>query len=211
MKCKIPPRPLSEKEQERINQRNIKSNDRVFNYVGRLITLSLREKAGFGHTRFRRFNDGGTELGQWYIDRYSVEGEAAQDYAVTSYYALRSELLYIGWDPEVELWRDDVFETLAPPADGMTRSRRDMRADMIEYAKKISFYVREMISMDALELHDTNRFGYSRLNVVLHPVRDRYLGLMRLYLRLDREGYNAELKKALDEFNALGIFKEEKL
>lgn len=211
MKCKIPPRPLSEEEQKKIARKHIKANDRVFNYVGRLTTVYLREKAGFGYTRFSRFNDGSNEIGRWYIDKYTEEGEAAEDYAVMGYYGLRDECRYFNWDPEAELWRDDVFEKLAPSAAGLTKSQRKKRADLIDYAEKISFYVREMLCMYAKELHDTNGFGTFRINVVLHPVRDRYLELMRMYLHSDWDGYNAELKRVLDEFNEMKIYKEEYL
>lgn len=211
MKCRIPPRPLTEKQQEKISQRHIKQNDLIFNYVGRLISVSLRKNAGFGHTRFSRYNDSSFELGRAYIDRYSTDGDADEEYAVTSYYALRHDLRYISWDPEVELWREEVFDTLVPMPRGLTKRERDEHAGLVGYAKGISFYVREMLCMAAKELNNTNDFGRVRLNRVMHPVRDRYLGLMRLYIAGDRVGFFAELQKALDEFNALGFFKEEKL
>lgn len=61
--------------------------------------------------------------------------------------------------------------------------------------------------MSALELHDTNGFGAEvRLNRVFHPVRDRYLNLMRTYIAKDYAAFKAELVAARDEFNALSVF-----
>jgi hypothetical protein len=158
----------------------------------------------------KRLNDNAYDLGVWYIDRYSeTPDKSAEDYAVDSYYALRRDLRCYGWDPETELWSDDVFERMVS-FDGLSKNKRDELSDLIAYAKGLSFYVREMLCMNALELHDTNGFGAEkRLNAVFHPVRDRYLGLMRHYITKNREAYMAELRAARDEFNALGIYKAE--
>ena len=164
MKCRAPKPAVSEKEQKKINQRNIEKNDRILNYASRLLFVYLREKAGFGRKRFERYNNGSQETGRWYIERYSTEADTDDDYAVTSYYALRSHLRYFNWDPETELWTDDVFDTLVPLPDGMTRSQRTQHAALVGYAKGISFYVRELLCMAAKELHDANGFGRERLN-----------------------------------------------
>ena len=211
MKCRIPPRPLTEKQQKKADKYLIQQNSRVLNYVGRLIAVYLHENAGFGHTRFSRYNDRSYELGRAYIDRFTTAEEEAEEYAVTSYYAIRHDLRYIGWFAEFELWQDDVFDTLAPPSTGMTRSQRQQRAALIGYAKGISFYAREMMCIAAKELNESNGFGCVRINKVLHPVRDRYLKLMKMYIAQENEALKAELQNALDEFNALGFFKEEKL
>ena len=210
MKCNLANRALTQSEIDAVNKRTVRMNDRIFNYIGRLVVISVRKNAGFGVDRMKRFNDNAYDLGRRYIDRYSeTPDRTAEEYAVDSYYALRRDLRYYGWDPEVELWSDDVFDRMVS-FDGISRKKRDEYSKLIEYAKGLSFYVREMLCMNAMELHDTNGFGADkRLNVVFHPVRDRYLELMRYYITNNREAYMAELRAARDEFNALGIYKAE--
>lgn len=212
MKCRAPrpPRPKKKYTGWQEKQNVIQKNSLTLNYVSRLIFVYLREKAGFGRKRFERYNNGSQDTGRWYIERYSTEADTDQDYAVTSYYALRSHLRYFNWDPETELWADDVFDTLVS-TDGIVRSKREIIAKNVEYARGISFYAREMLCMAAKELHDTNGFGRERLNAVLHPVRDRYLELMRLYISESSVAYWDELQKAVDEFNAIGFFQKEEL
>ena len=210
MKCRLPPKEPTEKQLQEEREANIRSNDQVFNYVGRLLAISVRKNAGFGIVRFERFNDNSHDIGQEFIKRYSSDCDKDEDYAVYSYYALRRELCYIGWDPEVELWADDVFDKYF--MQGGSRSQRQKQAAFVGYAKGISFYTREMLCMSALELNRTNKFGAERLNRVFHPVRDTYLNLMGIYLRQDIAGYFVELRRVQKEFNELGIFKsEEKL
>lgn len=209
MNCIIPPPPPTEKEQEKILQRNIRHNNRFINYVGRLTAISLRENAGFGAVRFDRFNNGAADLGRVYIDDYGPADKDATEYAVDSYYVIARDCRAFGWDPEVELWRDEVFDTLLPRTGYLTRSQREQRDDRLAYAKAISFYTREMLCMNAMELHETNGLGREKLNRIIHPIRDRYLNLMRLYLTQDDAGYMKELRDVLDAFNALGFYKEE--
>lgn len=210
MKCKIPEREPTEKEMAAMEKRNIKSNDRVFNYVSRLISISIRKNAGFGVKRFSRFNSNSYDIGQYYINRYG-EGETdPEEYAVDSYYALRRDLRAIGWDAEKELWSDDIFDTFES-MHGLSKKKRVELAGFIGYAKAISFYTREMICMSAMGLHEDFGFGAERLNVVMHPVRDRYLNLMRIFIhnKKNRAAYDAEMRAVLDEFNELKIFVKE--
>lgn len=207
MKCNLSHRKPTQAQIESQNQSVIRMNDRVFDYISRLLAISLRENAGFGAARFSRLSDNAYELGRDYIDRYSwSKDKRDEEYAVDSYYALRRDLRCYGWDPETELWSDEVFDHMASYK-GLSRSKRDELAVLIAYAKGISFYVREMLCMSALELHDTNGFGAEvRLNRVFHPVRDRYLNLMRTYIAKDYASFKAELVAARDEFNALSVF-----
>lgn len=213
MKCKLPERELTEAEQKRREQSGIRANDAIFNHVGRLINISLHKNAGFGISRFKRFNDGSYDIGRYYIEEYSSDDDKdAEEYAVDSYYALRRDLRAFGWDADKELWTDSVFDSFQRTR-GLSLRQREELKNYIGYAKTISFYVREMICMSAMELHDTFGFGVERLNRVMHPVRDRYLKLMRILIRdkSDRTAYKAELKGVLDEFNDMKIFTPEQL
>ena len=206
MKCNLANRKPTQAQIEAQNQSVIRMNDRVFDYVGQLIAISLHQNAGFGAARFKRMSDNAYDLGRDYIERYSWSADKRdEEYAVDSYYALRRDLRYYGWDPETELWSDDAFNGMVS-FDGLSRKQRDELTALMGYAKGISFYVREMMCMSALELHDTNGFGAdTRLNRVFHPIRDRYLGLMRHYINKDYAAFKAELAAARDEFNSIGI------
>lgn len=210
MTCNLANRKPTKAQLDAQNERIIRMNDRIFNYTGRLVAISLRNNAGFGAERYQRLNENAYDLGCGYIKRYSgTIDKRSEDYAVDSYYALRRDLRYYGWDPETELWDDGVFDSMASFR-GLSKNKRVELAQLVGYAKGISFYVREMLCMSALELHDTNGFGADvRLNRVFHPIRDRYLSLMGHYIRQDATAYHAELRAARDEFNALGIFKPE--
>ena len=158
MKCNLANRKLTQSEIDAVNKRTVRMNDRIFNYIGRLVVISVRKNAGFGVDRMKRFNDNAYDLGRRYIDRYSeTPDRTAEEYAVDSYYALRRDLRYYGWDPEVELWSDDVFDRMVS-FDGISRKKRDEYSQLIAYAKGLSFYVREMLCMNAMELHETNGF-----------------------------------------------------
>lgn len=186
MKCKIPPRPMSAEQEERYKKRCIRENDKIMHYADHLQCVSLRDNLGFGDKRLERYNRGAYELGRDYIERYTVEGEHGEEYAVTSYYALAMELGYIGWDPEERLWNDAVFASF-PPEKNSAQMRRD-HAERADYARRISFYVREMLCITAVWLHDEMGFAGVRLDRVLRPVADGYLALMREYMRCTREG-----------------------
>ena len=172
--------------------------------------ISLHRNVGFGVERLGRFNSGSYDIGRYYIERYTEDNEDPEEYAVTSYYALVRDLKDIGWNVEKELWKDDIFYTFENTL-GMTRSNREKVAAFVEYAKTISFYSRQMICMSAVGLHEDFGFGVERFNRVFHPVRDKYLNLMRIYIRNrdTRIPYERELKAVLDDFNSIKIFKPE--
>lgn len=69
----------------------------------------MRENAGFGAERMARLVDGAYWIGRGYIDKYSPIAKTDEEYAIDSYYAMRVELGYIGYDPSVELWPDVPF------------------------------------------------------------------------------------------------------
>lgn len=213
MKCNTKNRPLTEAQIQRQHKQNIKNNNQYLNYASRCLIMSVHDNAGYGVGRMKRFNDGAFSLGREYIDRYSPPDYqmSDQDYAVDSYYAMQRDLLYIGWDPEAELWGYNPFtEADLPALSGKPTVReRRIREDWLYYANAISFYVREMLCMAALELHNAGGMGAVRLSRVLHPVRDRWMELMRVYLAMDRDGVERLMKKVLAEFNACGCFAEE--
>lgn len=189
-------------------EENIRKNTSFLNYASRRLMISVRENAGFGVERIRRLNENAVELGRSYIERYSDDGynESDADYAVNSYYALRRELRDIGWDPEAELWQTKPF---VRPRMGFPTSIRKIQDNYVWYANQMSFYVREMLCMSALELHQTNGFGVERLNRVFHPIRDDWFRLMRIYITMNEEDTDAEKKRILGRFNELGIFEKE--
>ena len=108
MNVRVPVR-QTEHERERIAAKNMRSNDRFLNYAHRSIILSVRESAGFGAERMARLVDGAYWIGRGYIDKYSPMAKTDDEYAIDSYYAMRVELGYIGYDPSVELWSDVPF------------------------------------------------------------------------------------------------------
>lgn len=224
MKCNTKRRQPTEAELKEQERQNLKANRAYLNYASRRLMLALRAE-GFGHDRLKRFNNQSFDLGQEYIEKTTVrelitplddllagaepeyKEQALEDYAVDSYYAMRRDLRLYGWDPEQELWQTDPFtEADCPPAN--TVRERQKREDFLWYANKMSFYIREMLCMAALELHGTNRY-LERLNRVLHPVRDSWLKLMRLYLAMDKDAVEAEMKAVRKEFNDIGLFKME--
>lgn len=210
MKCMLPVPETTEEEVEKREKRNIRENDKVFNYVSRSIMISLHRNAGFGAERTARFNSGSYDIGRYYIERYTEEDDDPEDYAVTSYYALVRDLKAIGWNAKKELWTDDIFYTFVNTR-GMSRSNREKVAAFVEYAKTISFYSRQMICMSAMGLHEDFGFGAEKFNRVFHPVRDKYLNLMQIFIqnRENRVPYEKELKAVLDEFNSIKFFKTE--
>ena len=139
MNVRVPVR-QTERERERIAAKNMRSNDRFLNYAHRSIILSVRDNAGFGAERMARMVDGAYWIGRGYIDKYSPMAKTDDEYAIDSYYAMRLELEYIGYDPSVELWPDVPF-TIAD-MDLHERQSASMRAEnafYLEFAKKMSF------------------------------------------------------------------------
>ena len=209
MNVRVPVR-QSESERERIAAKNMRSNDRFLNYAHRSIILSVRENAGFGAERMARLVDGAYWIGRGYIDRYSPMAKTDDEYAIDSYYAMRLELEYIGYDPSVELWPDVPFSIADMDLHG--EQSASMRAEnplYLEFAKTLSFYVREMAAMVALHLHQEDGFGATRIRRSMETFRDDWMRLMRIYLRKDKAGVLREMRQMLDRYNACPIFKDE--
>ena len=209
MNVRVPVRQTAH-ERERIAAKNMRSNDRFLNYAHRSIILSVRENAGFGAERMARLVDGSYYIGRDYIERYGPHEKTDEDYAVDSYYAMRRELLYIGWDPSVELWRDNPFSLADMELVGhQSAMRRAENEEYVRFANTMSFYVREMAAMVALHLHDTDGFGATRLSRVFDPFVADWRRLMARYLHKDREGLVAEMRRMLDRYNACPVFQAE--
>lgn len=123
----------------------IRGFEQILNYAHRSIILSVRENAGFGAERMARLVDGSYWIGRGYIDKYSPMAKTDDEYAIDSYYAMRVELGYVGYDPSVELWPDVPFSVADMGLRGkQTASMRAENAFYLEFANKMSFYVREM-------------------------------------------------------------------
>ena len=209
MNVRVPVR-QTEHERERIAAKNMRSNDRFLNYAHRSIILSVRENAGFGAERMARLVDGAYWIGRGYIDKYSPIAKKDDEYAIDSYYAMRLELEYIGYDPSVELWSDVPFSIADMDLHGeQSASMRAENALYLEFSKKMSFYVREMAAMVALHLHQEDGFGATRIRRSMGQFRDEWIGLMRIYLRKDKAGVLQEMRQMLDRYNACPIFKDE--
>lgn len=209
MNVRVPVR-QTEHERERIAAKNMRSNDRFLNYAHRSIILSVRENAGFGAERMARLVDGSYWIGRGYIDKYSPMAKTDDEYAIDSYYAMRVELGYIGYDPSVELWPDVPFSIADMGLRGkQSASMRTENAFYLEFANKISFYVREMAAMVALQLHDADGFGATRLSRVFNPFVADWMRLMGHYLHKDRDGLVAEMRRMLERFNVCPVFKDE--
>ena len=210
MKCKIPAPEPTEEELLREHRQNIRANDKRLHYAERLFRMSLHDNAGFGAARITAVSDGAYMIGREYIERHTDASEADSEYAVNSYYALARDLRGWGWDPDKKLWRDDIFASF--PWDKNAASIRAMWADRVEYAKGISFYVREMLCMGALYLREEKGWSFGRLDPVYAPVRDGYLDLMRQYMRCSREGdkkHEDMIREVRKRYNALGYFETE--
>ncbi len=209
MKARIPVR-QSDAEVERIQKKNMRSNDRFLNYAHRSVILSVRENSGFGAERMHRMIEGAYWVGRGYIDKYTPLEKADDEYGVDSYYAMRQKLQYIGYDPSVELWGDTPYTLADMDLRGtQTASMRDENAWYLHFANKMSFYVREMAAMVAIHLHETDGFGVIRLKRCLDPFAAEWDGLMRMYLHKDRNGVVAEMHRILDRYNSCPIFKQE--
>ena len=209
MKARVPVR-TSAAEEARFKRKSERNNDRFLNYAHRSIVLSIRDNAGFGDVRMARLIDGSYYIGRDYIDRYGPHEKTDADYAVDSYYAMRRELCYIGWDPSVELWRDDPFSLADMELVGHQSAMRRAENDgYVGFANTMSFYVREMAAMAAIQLHDADGFGAVRLSRVFDPFVADWMGLMRIYLRRDRAGLQAEMRRMLERFNRCAVFQAE--
>ena len=209
MKARVPVR-TSPEEEAKFKRKSERNNDRFLNYAHRSIVLSIRDNAGFGDVRMARLIDGSYYIGRDYIDRYGPHEKTDEDYAVDSYYAMRRELLYIGWDPSVELWRDNPFTLADMELNGHQSAMRRAENDgYVGFANTMSFYVREMATMAVLQLHDADGFGAVRLSRVFDPFVADWMGLMRIYLRRDRTGLQAEMRRMLERFNRCAVFRAE--
>lgn len=209
MKARLPVQ-TSAAEEAKFRRKSERNNDRFLNYAHRSIVLSIRDNAGFGDARMVRLIDGAYYIGRDYINRYSPLEKTDADYAVDSYYAMRRELCYIGWDPSAELWADNPF-TLADMelAGHQSASKRAENDAYVCFANMLSFYVREMAAMAALQLHDADGFGALRLSRVFDPFVADWMGLMRIYLHRDRTGLQAEMRRMLERFNECPVFTPE--
>lgn len=211
MKCRIPAKPPTEAEEARLKKKMSREYDRIIRFAGQLQVLSMRDNFGYGNKRFAKFSEDTYQLGRDYIDRYTVDGEPDEDYAVTSYYAMLRDLCDWGWDPELHLWRDSEFDGY--PADKNSASARLQWAARLECARAVSFYCREMFCIMALYLRSEHGFAQERLARAMVPVRDAYLGVMRQYMRCSAEG-DAEMVRILEEtrkrYNDLGYFKPDR-
>lgn len=197
----------------RINDENILNAQLYLSFASRSMMIAIREKAGFGVERLRRFNEGHSGLGREYVQEYTAEGEP-REYAVDSYWALRRDLMAeCGFDPSIFLWGEEPFrpEELAGASYGYTddvtiRERRQY----LDFANKMAFYVRELLTMGAKELHDTNGFGLSRLRSVFSVCQVDWFGLMLVYLQtMDPAEVQKEMRKMLERFNGMGFFGQE--
>lgn len=157
-----------------------------------------------------RLVDGSYWIGRGYIDKYSPMAKTDDEYAIDSYYAMRVELGYIGYDPSVELWPDVPFSIADMGLRGkQSASMRTENAFYLEFANKMSFYVREMAAMVALHLHQEDGFGATRIRRSMGQFREEWMELMRIYLRKDKAGVLQEMRRMLDRYNACPIFKDE--
>lgn len=207
MKCIIPTPEPTQEELEEQERKAIKHNNRILDYADQMLCLSLRKNAGYGYKRFLKYNNEAVELGRYYIERYGMEDDAPEEYAVTSYYALRMALRDYGWNPEEKLWKESIFDTYLPEKN--SAAMRGFHKNRMEYVKGISFYVREMLCMAALYLHDEYGWAEIRLDRVFHPVAVKYLATMQDYLRCTAQGdvsMNAQIETVKKEYNKMGIF-----
>ena len=208
MKARIPTREIA--EEAKFRKKSARNNDRFLNYAHRSIVLSVRDNAGFGDVRMCRLIDGSYTIGRDYIERFSPHEKTDEDYAVDSYYAMRRELLYIDWDPSREIWPDNPFMLADMELVGhQSAAKRAENDAYIHFANLLSFYVREMATMAAIQLHDTDGFGATRLSRVFDPFVADWRRLMARYLHKDREGLVAEMRRMLDRYNACPVFPAE--
>lgn len=214
MKCNVKNRGMTAEELERFKKENIKSGDRYLNFIQRAMMISVRNVCGFGKERMRTLNDGAYLLGKSYLADYKAEypqletqAQIDEMYGVEAYYMLCKRLCEFGFDPEVEIWADGAFLDMIQPQP--SHALRQKALAYAEYAERMGFYIREMMCMVSLQLHEENGFGVERLRRVMHPARDRYLSMMRSYVEMDGKAVRVAMQQVLDEFNMLGIFDKE--
>ncbi len=129
-----------------------------------------------------------------------------------TYWALSREMLGIGWDPEKSLWpwKNPFTDADFPQSwRKVTKSQREKREAYLYYANKMSQICLTLLCMCGKELHKTNGFGAARLDRAMQPVGERWRKLMRVYLTMDANAVREERKKLRDEYNSMGIFREE--
>lgn len=170
--------------------------EKILRYADQLQSLSMRENYRYGAQLMSEFDRKSGELIQYYIDRYAQENEPDEDYAVNGYYAIVRDLCGYGWDPEIHLWRKNVFEQYPP--DTNSASVHKIWERRLVFAKGISFYVREMYAGSALYLRDERGFAEERLARAIHPARNGYLELMRQYMRCSAAG-DREMSRLIAE------------
>lgn len=205
MKCNVKNR-MTQEEADVIREKNERTNVAYLNYASRLVYVSLHENAGFGIDRMQVFCDKSYDTTQDYIAFYTADDCPDEEYAVDSYYGMRKYLLGIGFDPEIEFWCDVPFGDGDFPSPSVSAKERERRKMYLHYANTLSFYTREMLCGYAIELHQTNGFGATRLHRVFAEPVKRYLQLMRWYLVQDKQKVLGEMQRSLDAYNALGYF-----
>lgn len=72
MKCNTKNRPLTPEQEERQRKHNIRNNEQYLNYISRCLMLSVRNNAGFGAVRLKRFNTGAYDISGEYIREYGM-------------------------------------------------------------------------------------------------------------------------------------------
>lgn len=214
MKCNVKNRAMTDAELKRFQKENIKSGDRYLNFIQRAMMISVRNVCGFGADRMHRLNEGAYHLGRAYLEDYKAEypqletqEQIDEMYGVEAYYMLCQRMCDFGFDPEVEIWGDGVFLDMIVPQSSHALRKKALAC--AEYAERMSFYVREIMCMVSMQLHEENGFGAERLRRVMHPVRDRYLSMMRSYVEMDGKAMKMAMQQVLDEFNMLGVFPKE--
>jgi hypothetical protein len=229
VKAKIPAAAITQEQEKQREKSNEKSNRRMLNYAHRSLMVSARENLGFGGERLRRLSYNSYDVGEGYIADHtdkrlltSVEDLMAGAEAVyaetdffetveNTYSALRRDLRLFGFDPDVSVWGRQPFTGDDFPSTWrkVTASQRKRREAFLFYANEMSQMCRTMLCMGAIELHQTNGVGAERMERVMIPVREDWFRLMRVYLTMDSDAVNRELKAMLDRFNMMGCFAEE--
>lgn len=229
MRARIPEPVLSAADEKRQEEANEKSNRQFLNYAHRSLLISAHENLGFGGGRLRALSYNSYDVGEGYIADHtdkklltSVEdllAGAEAEYAETNFFetvedtygALRRDLLLFGFDPDVSIWGRRPFTEadFAGTWRKVTASQRRRREAFLFYANEMSQLCRTMLCMGAMELHQTNGIGAERMERVMHPVRESWFRLMRVYLAMDSAAVKREQKAMLDRFNEMGCFGKE--
>lgn len=203
MKARLP-NTNEQAQGERIRKLSIRNNDRFINYISRLILISAKENVGFGRTRLERFANNAYELEREYMKVYAPYELTNTDFAVDSYYAMRQELLYTGYDSTEETWQTDPYTLKDMGIYGHRSAReREINDQFLLFANRVSFYARHIIVAHALYLHKHEGFGAERIRRVMDPVVEQWKALMRTYLAKDKESCTEEQKRIHQKYNAL--------